>query len=81
VSSRWLTLGVAPPADRTDRVQVLRFLRDLMVRSLLVSVVVGAIAIAAIDSTTWTILIVAVIALTALDALFLTWQIGREERR
>jgi len=81
VSSRWLTLGVPPPADRANRVDVLRFLRDLMVRSLVVSVVFGAIVVAVLQSTTWTIVIVAVVALTALDALFLAWQLRREERK
>jgi hypothetical protein len=81
VRSRWLTLGVPPPADSTNRVEVLRFLRDLMVRSLLVSIVVGAVVIAIVQSTTWTIVLGAVLALTALDALFLTWQLRREERK
>ena len=79
--SRWLTLGVPPPADSTNRVEVGRFLRDLMVRSLLVSIVVGAVVIAIVQSTTWTIVLGAVLALTALDALFLTWQLRREERK
>lgn len=81
MSSRWLTLGVPPPVDRANRVDVLRFLRDLMVRSLVVSVVFGAIVVAVLQSTTWTIVIVAVVALTALDALFLAWQLRREERK
>jgi hypothetical protein len=81
VSSRWLTLGVRPPADPENRVEVLRFLRDLMLRSLVVSVVGGAIVVAVLQDTTWTIVLGAVVALTALDALFLTWRLGREERK
>jgi hypothetical protein len=81
VRSRWLTLGVPPPADSTNRVEALRFLRDLMVRSLLVSVVFVVVVVAVVQSTTWTIVLGAVVALTALDALFLTWQLRREERK
>lgn len=79
--SRWLTLGVPPPADPANRVETLRFLRDLMVRSLVVSVVGGLLVVSIVQSTTWTIVLVAVVTLTALDALFLTWQLRREERR
>jgi O-antigen/teichoic acid export membrane protein len=81
VRSRWLTLGVPPPVDPANRVDALRFLRALMVRSLVVSVVFGAIVVALLQSTTWAIVIGAVVALTALDALFLTWRLRREERR
>jgi hypothetical protein len=81
VRSRWLTLGVPPPDDPANRVEVLRFLRDLMVRSLLVGVVAGAVVIAIVQSTTWTIVMGAVVALTAFDALFLTWRLRREERK
>jgi hypothetical protein len=81
VSSRWLTLGVQPPADPGNRVDTLRFLRDLMVRSLVIGVVLGAVVVAVVENTTWKLVIVAVVALTALDALFLTWQLRREERR
>jgi uncharacterized membrane protein YfcA len=81
VSSRWLTLGVRPPADPENRVETLRFLRDLMVRSLVIGVVLGAVVVAVVESTTWKLVIVALVALTALDALFLTWQLRREERR
>jgi hypothetical protein len=46
-----------------------------------VSIVVGAVVVAVVQSTTWTIVLGAVVALTALDALFLTWQLRREERK
>ena len=81
MSSRWLTLGVPPPAPGADRLESLRFLRALMIRSLVAGVVAGAVVVAVLQTTTGAMFMGAVVALTALDALFLTWQIRREERR
>ena len=71
------TLGVPPPDKSGGRAASLRFVRDLLLRTLLVSIPLFAVLLL-IGAPSVTILIAAaVMALTLLDVLWLTFAIRR----
>jgi len=74
------TFGVAPPADKRDRVQTGRFLKALMARALIGALILWALLVAL--GATPLILIPAgiPIVLLALDLLWLTYRVRRDER-
>jgi hypothetical protein len=76
------TLGVPPPTDPHDRVQSGRFLRALLLRSLVVSLAAWALVWIATDlSTLWLILGGATLVVLAADVLWLTYRVRRDESR
>jgi hypothetical protein len=76
------TLGVRPPEDPRDRVHTGRFLRALLGRWLVVSVLVWVLVAAVTDVPTWVLIAGgASTALLAADVLWLTYRVRRDERR
>lgn len=65
-------LGVQPPEPGADRAARLRFVRDLQVRSLLLTVPLCLIVILVVDSLWASIAIGSVLLLTLLDVAYLT---------
>jgi hypothetical protein len=76
------TLGVPPPGDAHDRVQSGRFLRALLFRSLVLSLALWGLVALIIDLSTWWLLLGgATLAVLAVDVLWLTYRVRRDERR
>jgi len=77
----WATLGVPPPADKTDRLQTGRFVRAMLVRTLALVVPVWIIVFL-MEAPSWikVIAVVSVVA-TALEIAWLSYRIRRDERR
>jgi hypothetical protein len=67
--SRWATLGVTPPPPGSARVVQMRFVRDLQLRTLVVSA--GIVAAAAFTAPLW--VIVGCVAALACGLLNLGW--------
>jgi hypothetical protein len=75
------TLGVPPPRDPHDRVQSGRFLRTLLLRTLVVVVPVWVLV--ALDGPPGWLLIVGgvAVALLVADVLWLGYRVRRDEQR
>jgi hypothetical protein len=75
------TLGVPPPRDPHDRVQSGRFLRALLLRTLLL-VLPAWVLIALLGVSAWLLIVGGVtLALIAVDVLWLSYRVRRDERR
>jgi hypothetical protein len=76
------TLGVPPPRDPHDRVQSGRFLRALLLRCLVLAVALWALVALITDLSTWWLVIGgATLAALAVDVLWLSYRVRRDERR
>jgi ABC-type bacteriocin/lantibiotic exporter with double-glycine peptidase domain len=76
------TLGVTPPRDKGDRLQVRRFLRALVARWLVINIVLWSLLVLMFDASgLFAIVAIVLIALNALDVLWLSYQVRRDERR
>jgi hypothetical protein len=73
-------LGLEPPDPAGGRVAQLRFLRDFIARSLLISVPLGVLAIGIVGTTFAALAIGIVVLLAVLDVIYLSWSIRRHER-
>ena len=76
-----LTLGVPPPENPRDRLQTYRFLRTLLLRTLLVAVVAWVPALLILRSTGWFIVAGICMAALAADVVWLSYRVRSEERR
>jgi hypothetical protein len=70
-------LGARPPADPADRPERLRFLRDFLARSLLISVPAAIVAVLVIGELWAALVLGAVLLLTVLDVVYLTFAMRR----
>jgi hypothetical protein len=78
--SRWVTLGVTAPPPGSARVVQMRFVRDLQLRTLVVSA--GIVAVAAITTPPWvTLACAAALACGLLNLGWLEIRIRRESER
>ncbi len=76
------TLGVPPPADPRNRVESGQFLRALLTRWLMVSIVSWALILLVTDLPSWFYFAGAVVLVTlALDWLWLTYRVRRDQDR
>ena len=76
------TLGVTPPRDKRDRVQVRRFLRALLARWLVVNIAMWSVVLLVVGASSVVVIAaVGFIALNALDVLWLGYQVRRDERQ
>ena len=76
------TLGVPPPDDPHDRIQSGRFLRALLLRALGVSVAAWALVWLVTElSTTWLVVGGVTLTVIAVDVVWLTYRVRRDERR
>ena len=75
----WATLGVPPPPKPVDRVSARRFIRAMLVRTLVIFVV-GWIVVRLLNGAPgWSIILgVVMAALLAIDIAVLTWRIDRD---
>ncbi len=74
----WRTLWVHPPRLGAARVERLRFVRDMNIRSMLAGIPIGVVAIVLVGG--WVVaLMVAAWVLGMLDVLYLTWRVRQLE--
>jgi hypothetical protein len=75
------TLGVPPPSNPHDRLQSGRFLRTLLLRWLIVSIVLWLLVVLITDLAAWALIVGgAALAVLAADVLWLTYRVRRDER-
>jgi hypothetical protein len=75
------TLGVSPPGNPRDRVESGRFVRALLVRTLVVVVPLWVL-VALIGPPSWVLILGAVsVALLVIDILWLGHRVRRDQRR
>jgi hypothetical protein len=76
------TLGVPPPRNPHDRVQSGRFVRALLLRCLVLSLVLWALVALITDLSTWWLALGgATLVVLAADVLWLSYRVRRDERR
>jgi Na+/melibiose symporter-like transporter len=80
--SNWATLGVSPPTKPVDRLSSGRFVRAMLVRTLVVVCPIWIVLLLASGSPRW-MLIVAIcsVAVLIVDIAWLTYRTRRDERR
>lgn len=80
--SNWATLGVPPPSKPVDRVSSGRFVRAMLVRTLVIVGSIWLLVLVASDGPRWMlILAICSVAILIVDIAWLTHRIGRDERR